>query len=265
MEARGKKVLIRIYRPQIKKFLDAEVEVTKGTTILDILKYVKKNIDGSLAFRYQCEMGSCGSCGVVVNGKPVLACQTEVLSLKKNKIIIRPLYNFPVIKDLVVDQEEFMFKKYYKIQPLLKINCEFDELISPRGEFIIPPKVQEKISVYARCINCGLCMAACPTVSFNDEFLGPYVLLSMYRYYLDPRIGMKESLIEKTVGNGKGIISCHYIRSCSRVCPENIEVAECIQKLKKEYFKNVLLITRYEKPEINIRKFLSSPTSKILQ
>lgn len=265
MEASRKKILVRIYRPQLKKFLYAEVEVTRGTTILDILKYIKRSVDGSLAFRYQCEMGSCGSCGVIVNGRPVLACQTEVLSLKKNKIIIRPLYNFPIIKDLVVDQEESMFKKYYKIQPILKINCEFSEIISPQGEFVIPPKVQEKISIYARCINCGLCMAACPTIQFKEEFLGPYVLLSIYRYYIDPRIDGKESLIEKAVGNGEGIISCHYIRSCSRVCPENIEVAECIQKLKKEYLKNVIRITKQEKPEIHMRKFLFFTISRILQ
>ena len=98
METSRKNILVSIYRPQLKKFLHADIEVSKGTTILDILKYVKENIDGSLAFRYQCEMGSCGSCGVVVNGKPVLACQTEVLSLKRDKILIKPLYNFPVIK-----------------------------------------------------------------------------------------------------------------------------------------------------------------------
>lgn len=260
MEANRKKILVRIYRPQLKKFLEAEIEVTKGTTLLDVLKYIKRNIDGGLAFRYQCEMGSCGSCGVILNSKPVLACQTEVLSLDKNKIEIRPLYNFPVVKDLVIDDEGFMFRKYYKIQPLVKIGCDFNELVHPKGEFIVLPKIQESISAYARCINCGLCMSACPTLSFNKEFLGPHLLLSIYRYYIDPRTNMKDELIEKAVGTGEGITSCHYIRSCSIVCPENIEVAECIQRLKREYLRNLLLSPRRNRREINVRESLSSTT-----
>lgn len=262
MEAYRKKVLIRIYRPQIKKYLSAEVEVIRGTTILDVLKYIKRNVDGSLAFRYQCEMGSCGSCGVVVNGKPVLACITEVLSLNKDEITIRPLYNFPAIKDLVVDHDVLMFKKYYEVQPIVKASCEFSELTSPSGEFVVSPEVQEPVNIYARCINCGLCMAACPTLAFNKDYLGPYPLLSLYRYYIDPRINAKDQLIERAMTRGKGITSCHYVRSCTKVCPEDIEVAESIQRLKKECLRNVLLLAKHEKPKVNVRQALLSALSE---
>lgn len=265
METNRKNVLVNIYRPQLKKFLKVRVEVTKGTTILDVLKFIKRNIDGSLSFRYQCEMGSCGSCGVVVNGRPVLACQTEILSLKKEKLVIRPLYNFPVIKDLVVDQDSLMFERYYKNMPLIKINCDIEEIVNPSGEFIVSPSILELVSVYARCINCGLCMSACPTVSSNKDFLGPYILLNIYRYYLDPRINLKERLLERVTNREVGITSCHYIRSCTKVCPENIEVAECIQKLKKEYFKRIIIPVKLEKLEIYPRAFIVRQSIQKLQ
>jgi succinate dehydrogenase/fumarate reductase iron-sulfur protein len=253
METGGKSVLVSIYRPQLKKFIHVTIEVSRGTTILDLLKYVKRNVDGSLAFRYQCEMGSCGSCGVVVNGKPVLACQTEVLSLKRDKIVIKPLYNFPVIKDLVVDYDSIMFKKYRISPPMIKVNCEFDELVNPQGEFIMPPSIQEKANIYARCINCGICMAACPTISSNREFLGPYILLSIYRYYLDPRVGLRDKLLERAALREAGITACHYVRACTKACPEDIEVAEAIQRLKRDFFKNLIVPLEQQRLEVNFR------------
>ena len=136
---------------------------------------------------------------------------------------------------------------------MIKVNCEFDELVNPQGEFIIPPSIQERVNIYARCINCGICMTACPTISSNKEFLGPYILLSIYRYYLDPRVSLKDELLERAALREGGITACHYVRACTKACPEDIEVAEIIQILKRDYLKNLIAPLKEQRLKVNFR------------
>ncbi|MGC9068945.1 MAG: succinate dehydrogenase/fumarate reductase iron-sulfur subunit [Thermoprotei archaeon] len=252
MATDGKRILVKVYRKQKLSWLEVEVPVEKWTTVLDVLKYIKKNVDHTLAFRYQCEMGSCGSCGVVVNSKPVLACKTLISELKADTIEIEPLYNLPVIKDLVVDQE-LMFKKYNSVKPF--ILPKMNELLNIKGEFILTQKEQNEFISYAACINCGLCYSACPTIALNKEFLGPHTLNALYRYYSDIRL---DSWIEilNSINKDKesAIWNCHYAGACSKVCPVNVDPASSIQKMKKEFLFTIMKIEKKRRePNIFIR------------
>jgi succinate dehydrogenase / fumarate reductase iron-sulfur subunit len=252
MATNSKRILVKIYRKQKSSWLEVEVPVEKWTTVLDILKYIKKNVDHTLAFRYQCEMGSCGSCGVVVNSKPILACRTLISELKSNIIKIEPLYNLPVIKDLIVDQE-VMFKKYKSVKPF--ILPKIDELLNIKGEFVLTQKEQDEFIPYAACINCGLCYSACPTVALNKEFLGPHTLNALYRYYSDIRLDSWIEILNSINKNKESAIwNCHYAGACSKVCPMDVDPASSIQKMKKEFLLTVTKIKKERKqPNIFIR------------
>ena len=133
-----KTVEFRISRfdPEQKKHYAStfKVPIRKGTTVLDALLYIKDNFDDSLTFRHSCRMGICGSCGVNVNGQPMLACYTQVLDLGVDSLSVEPLSNFQVIKDLVVDIEPF-FDTYKRIKAfLIKPEQEFKKIISALKE-----------------------------------------------------------------------------------------------------------------------------------
>src|SRR4030066_1416018 len=101
------------YNPETKQHYTStfKVPIRVGTTILDALQYIKDNLDGSLTFRHSCRMGICGSCGININGKPMLACYTQVLDLPTDSLLLEPLPNMPVIRDLIVDIQKFFDTK----------------------------------------------------------------------------------------------------------------------------------------------------------
>ncbi|MEM2339401.1 MAG: succinate dehydrogenase/fumarate reductase iron-sulfur subunit [Nitrososphaerales archaeon] len=225
-------VKLRIFRYDPSKgfqyYADYDVPMYyENMTILDALLYIKEELDPSLNFRYACKAGLCGSCGMRVNGREVLACQTRIKWFEKSKVIIEPLSNYPVIRDLVVDFEEF-FKKHASIKPYIIRNDEekFDK------EYLQTPSEREEFIQAATCINCGLCYSACPTVSADYQFLGPHALAQAYRYIMDTRDS--EPKVRLTIiDNPHGLWRCHFIGSCSFVCPKGVDPALLIQKVKR--------------------------------
>ncbi len=206
------------------------LHVHDGMTVLEALHQLKAEQTPNLAYRSSCRMGVCGSCGMFVNDLPMLACQTQVLHLGTDVVTVAPLPNYPTVKDLVPDLEP-LIQKHAAIKPFI-IFTNQAEIDEPTGEFIQTPEERESISQFTHCIKCGLCLAACPTVATDPEFLGPQALAQAYRYSADNRdCGLKERLVAIDIFHGP--YQCHMAGACSQACPKGVDPAFAIQLLKR--------------------------------
>ncbi len=227
-----KKVRIRVHRynPKVDaqaRYDEFEVTAERWTTVLDALLYIKAHIDHSIALRYSCRMASCGSCGMLINGIPRLACYTKVYELGTDTITCKPLPNFPVIRDLATDFKAF-FAKHKSMRPYI-INEDIDD--SNAKEFIQKPEEVEEYLQFSYCIKCGLCYSACPTVATDRLFPGPQALAQMYRYLIDSRDKATDERL-RIVDDRHGVWRCHFAGSCSSVCPKGVDPALGIQLLR---------------------------------
>jgi len=197
-----------------------KVPVYRGTTLLDALNYIKDKLDGTLTFRHSCRMGICGSCGINVNGKPMLACYTQVLDLEADSLVLEPLSNMPVIKDLVVDIQPF-FDTYKRIKTYLLKNEE--ELKKP-DEYVQLPSDLKKYWDLALCIKCSICNSACPA-AIDTKFLGPSALTANYRFVSDSRGNGGEERLKPMADN---VWLCTQCNSCTMFCPKQVGCANAI-------------------------------------
>ena len=228
-----KSITLRISRfnPEQDKssgFMEFSVPVKKWTTVLEAILEVKKHFDHSVAVRYSCRQATCGSCGMIINGKPRLACFTKISELNSNVITVEPMNNFPVIRDLTVKFER-LFDTHKKIKPYLI--RDDTELVSDEKEFLQSPEQVEQYIQFANCIKCGLCNSACPTMATDSSFVGPQALSQAYRYVVDSRDKGKDSRL-KIIDDSHGIWRCHFAGSCSQVCPKGVDPAMGIQLLR---------------------------------
>lgn len=214
-------------RPAFKEYA---VPAVRSTTVLEALLYAKSYIDHSIAVRFSCRMSSCGSCGMKIDGRPRLACETQVSSLRGPEITIEPMDNFPIIRDLVVDLQSF-FSHHREIMPHLE-RQDAGEQEHPTGEYLMSPKELDAIQQFTYCIKCGLCTSSCPTASTDTLFPGPQALAQSYRYLMDVRDEAGEKRLE-TVNDQHGVWRCHFAGSCSMVCPKGVDPSLGIQLLKR--------------------------------
>jgi succinate dehydrogenase / fumarate reductase, iron-sulfur subunit len=226
-------IVLNIYRggPNQKEnsYDSYRVPVSRWTTVLDALIYAKERLDSSVAIRYSCRMASCGSCGMKINGIPRLACYTKISELGTHTITCEPLPNFPLIRDLVTDFQEF-FDHHKKIQPYIQ-NLHPDPSIDKLSEFEQSPQEVDEFLQFSYCIKCGLCYSACPTVATDTKFPGPQALAQAYRYFADSRDDAVEERLS-IVDDKHGIWRCHFAGSCSKVCPKGVDPALGIQMLR---------------------------------
>ena len=229
-------IVLRVYRSNSAngdsyRYDTFDVPIQRWTTVLDALLYAKAYEDNSIAIRYSCRMASCGSCGMKINGRPRLACYTNVAELESPVITCEPLTNFSLIRDLVTDFSEF-FRHHKSIQPFI-INQNADLMTSEEvSEFIQSPRDVDEYLQFSYCIKCGLCYSACPTVATDVKFLGPQALAQAYRYSADTRDnGSREDM--KNIDDKHGIWRCHFAGSCSNVCPKGVDPALGIQLLRR--------------------------------
>jgi len=230
-----KSVALRVFRgnkgnrEQIR-YDTFEVTTQRWTTVLDALLYVKAYKDASIGIRYSCRMASCGSCGMMINGKPRLACYTKVTELDDDVIKCEPLSNFPHVRDLVTDFSEF-FRHHKDIKPYI-MNREADLNGGKKlSEFIQTPQDLDRYLQFSYCIKCGLCYSACPTAATDAKFPGPQALAQAYRYSADTRDnGSRER--STIIDDKHGIWRCHFAGSCSSVCPKGVDPALGIQLLR---------------------------------
>lgn len=217
-----------------------EVPVHSEWMVLDGLNHIKDELDGTLSYRWACRMGVCGSCGMMVNGRPVLTCATYLESLLPGPIRVEPLTGFPVIRDLVGDITDSM-EKLSAVKPWIIRDTEKP---LEEGEYLQTPEELAEYKQYSMCINCMLCYAACPVYRIDPDFIGPAAIALAQRYNMDSRDeGMQERM--DVLSQHEGIWGCTLVGECSEVCPKNVDPAGAIQRYKVsatvDFFKSVLM------------------------
>jgi succinate dehydrogenase / fumarate reductase iron-sulfur subunit len=217
-------------KPRLQEY---SVPVTKGMTVLDGLNWIKEHKDSTLSWRSSCRMGVCGSCGMFINGLPRLACNNQIVHLHSDRIVIKPLPNYDVVRDLVPDLDSLL-KKHKAVKPYL-IRNDRAEQEHPTGEYFQSEQELVNYIQFAYCIKCGLCLSACPTVATSEEYAGPQSLTQGWRYMLDTRDeGAAER--ESEMYSRHGVYRCHFAGACSQVCPKGVDPALAIQLAKKDAF-----------------------------
>jgi fumarate reductase iron-sulfur subunit len=217
-----------------------DVPFTDDMSVLQGLQYIKDELDGSLSYRWSCRMAICGSCGMMVDGKPRLACQTFLRDHLPGPVRVEALAHFPIERDLVVSVDGFV-KKLEGIKPYIIPK-------TPRtlaeGEYLQTPQQLQAIEQFSSCINCMLCYSACPQFGLDPDFTGPGVLALLHRYNADSRDGGREQRME-ILNAEEGVWGCTAVGYCSEVCPKGVDPANAVNQNKvnsaKDYFLNLLL------------------------
>ena len=213
-----------------------EVPRYPSQTVLDVVTHIQRRIDPTLAYRYACRVGMCGSCAMTVNGVPRWTCRTHVDKVAANgRLELRPLRNLPVIRDLVSDMREF-FDKWARAKGHFKGSATRSEdfaRIAPQSE------ARREIEAGIECIGCGVCYAACDVVSWNRDYLGPAALNRAWTLITDVRdVASLERL--RAVAGDAGCHACHTHTSCSERCPKHLSPTASIAGLKRAVAKAAL-------------------------
>jgi len=200
-------------------------DVSSDMMLLDALLLIKEQ-DPTLSFRRSCREGVCGSDGMNINGTNGLACITPLMSLKE-PVEIRPMPRLPVIRDLIVDMEQF-YQQYREVEPYLTVK---DPL--PEVELQQTPAQRAELDGLYECILCGCCTTACPSFWWNpDKFLGPAALLQAARFIKDSRDQQTEARLQALDDPFK-MFRCHTIMNCVQVCPKGLNPTRAIGEIKK--------------------------------
>src|SRR3989344_333640 len=230
-------IKISRYNPESKKVsVDSyEIDVTEDITILDVLLKIKEELDGSLTFEYGCKSGLDGSDGINVNKRPVLASQTNVSKIIRDygseEILIEPLSNFPIVKDLIVDKSS-LWNSYANTNPYLMER----KLKKNEKPVEIKNETISKISKLNDCNMCGLCNSSCEILKIDGEFIGPAILAMSFRQILDRRDAELKSRIKSLVKNG--LWKCSQFMSCNDVCPREVHPSFAISDIRIIDVKN---------------------------
>jgi fumarate reductase iron-sulfur subunit len=230
------------YRPEeddAPTFRTYEVPFRNEWMVLDALNHIKDRVDGTLSYRWACRMGVCGSCGMLVNGEPVLTCATYLETLLPGPIRVEPLRGFPVIRDLVGDLTDFV----QKLEVVKAWLIRKEERPPEEGEYLQTPEELLEYKRYSMCINCMLCYSACPIYELEPGFIGPAAIALAQRYNKDSRDqGSKERM--EALSHHEGIWACTFVGECSVVCPKDVDPAGAIQRYKVEatldWFRSLL-------------------------
>jgi len=207
-----------------------EVEAEPDDRILDVLQEIRSHHDGSLAYRKSCAHGVCGSDAMIINGQNQLACQVLVKEVS-SPIKIEPIRGLPVLKDLIVDMNDF-FDSYKKILPFL-ISDEPDS----NRERLQSQEDVDRIEDTTKCILCAACTTSCPVFWTSDSFIGPASLVNAHRFIFDSRDkGNKQRL--EILKDVNGAFRCRTAFNCTSACPRGIKVTEAIEEVKREITLN---------------------------
>lgn len=196
-----------------------------GKMLLNALETLKKD-HPDIGFRRSCGEGVCGSDGMNINGKNGLACITQLAQLP-DKVVLRPLPGFPVIRDLIVDMHQF-YQQLHKVKPYLQNKND-----APQKERLQTPEQREKLDGLYECILCGCCSAACPSYWWNpDKFIGPAGLLAAYRFIIDSR-DTETQLRLDDLKDRFSAFRCRSIMNCASVCPKGLNPTKAIGEIRK--------------------------------
>jgi succinate dehydrogenase / fumarate reductase iron-sulfur subunit len=222
------------YNPEKDKkpyMQDLELNIPEGTDmmVLGAIELLKEE-DPTIALRRSCREGVCGSDGMNINGKNRLACITPLSSLKE-PIVLRPLPGLAVIRDLIVDMNQF-YKNYEKVKPYLQADGD-----APAKERLQSPEDRAKLDGLYECILCACCTTSCPSFWWNpDKFVGPSGLLQAYRFVIDSRDTATDERL-KDLEDPFSVFRCRGIMNCVSVCPKGLNPTKAIGKLRSMMLK----------------------------
>ncbi|EZQ11146.1 MULTISPECIES: succinate dehydrogenase/fumarate reductase iron-sulfur subunit [Acidianus] len=205
------------------------LKVDRFTQMTEVLRRIKTEQDPTISYRASCHMAVCGSCGMKINGEPRLACKTLALDIVKiynsSTISVEPMDYFPVLKDLVVDLDEF-YDKMFKVKPRLYPD---KDVLEGKVDHRLKPEDQRELWKFEQCIWCGLCVSSCPAVRIDPEFLGPAAHAKGYRFLADPRDTIYEERLKILIDSSW---RCTYCYQCFNVCPRDVEPVTTIKKTR---------------------------------
>jgi len=224
------KLRVSVWRGDAEgRYQEFEVPRHASQTVLDVVTYIQRNLDATLAYRFACRVGMCGSCAMTVNGTPRWTCRTHVDKVAKGgRVEIGPLANMPVVRDLVADMREF-FDKWARARGQFKPTATRDEPFAA-----VKPETRERREADAgiECIGCGVCYAACDVVKWNGDYLGPAALNRAWTLVNDVRDGGQHARLNAVAGDA-GCHSCHTLMSCTKHCPKALSPTRAIAGLKR--------------------------------
>jgi succinate dehydrogenase / fumarate reductase iron-sulfur subunit len=231
---------------------DHTVDMPGTQSVLDAILQIKDDEDGSIGIRCSCQQAICGSCGVRMNGKPGLACNTHLreaaartpaggvespspdvdadgeASDGKTVIIVEPMGNIPVIRDLIVDMDAVHWKKIQRITPWL-----VNKQPIPEREYIVPHANMVDVTQTMACIQCGACVSDCLAMEVDPLFIGPAALAKSYRFVGDPRDDQQRERLKDLSQDPHGIYDCTHCFNCIDACPKGVEPMSQIMRLRR--------------------------------
>ena len=226
--------VFRWSRGERERWQAFDVEAGADTTVLDALVEIQRRRDPSLAFRYACRVGMCGSCAMVVNGRERWACRTRLAALGDGDVTVRPLYHFPLLRDLVVDMAPFT-------DALRRVGAAVTpEPDAPRYAVVASDaRERREIDAAIECIGCGMCLSACTMVAHNPRFPGPAALNRAFTLELDERDGGREARWRVLLSDD-ALARCHGQGGCTEVCPMGLMPMRSIIRLRQRAARRLL-------------------------
>lgn len=242
------------FRPGMDKprYDTFSIEPGAGKTVLTALFEAQSRYDDSLAFRYSCRGAVCGTCAMLINRVPRLACRTQLGALiagdldlplarfpppqlsepwdPDEEILLEPLPNLPVIKDLIVDMGKF-FEFLQAFRPVFRPGDP-----DPEKERLMTPEAVRELEQYTTCILCASCFAACPVNGKNPGYPGPAALAKLYRFHIDPR-EQQDGARLRSADTPDGWWACEFHTNCRRVCPKGVPPDKAIGHARQELMK----------------------------
>src|ERR1700722_10702803 len=227
---------IRRYNPESGEaayWEEHTVEMKDTSSVLEAILRVKADEDGSIGIRCSCRAAICGSCGVRINGKPGLACNTHLVEAAKRgaagePITVEPMGNMPVIRDLIVDMDAVHWKKIRRVTPWL-INKE----PIPEREYIVPHENMVDVTQSMACIQCGACVSDCLSMEVDPGFIGPAALAKAYRFVGDPRDAEHRERLKAISEDPHGMYTCTHCFKCVDACPKGVNPMGQIMRLRR--------------------------------
>src|SRR3954465_1345620 len=229
---------IRRYNPEsgdAAYWENFNVQLDPARSVLDGILQARNDQDGSIAIRCSCQAAICGSCGVRINGKSRLACNTKIgeaaaraQTMGRDAIVVEPMGNMPVLKDVTAYMVTVHWEKVQRVVPWLLPAGE-----PPEREYIVPAEAMIDVTQSMACIHCGVCVSACLSLEVDPDFIGPAALAKAYRFVGDPRDAHEEERLKDLAEDPHGIYDCTHCFACVEVCPKDVAPMNQIMRLRR--------------------------------
>jgi succinate dehydrogenase / fumarate reductase iron-sulfur subunit len=249
---------VRRYQPESGEgpyWEEFDVDLDPSLSVLDGLLQAKDRDDGSLSVRCSCRAAICGSCGMKINGQSGLGCKTQIgeafeAANRRNggsePIVVEPMSNMPVIKDLITDMESTHWTKIRRVTPWLLPHGD-----PPEREYVVEPESMIDITQSMACIQCGACVSSCLSMEADPDFIGPAALAKAYRFVGDPRDAETKERLHDLANDPHGIYDCTHCFSCVDACPKGVAPMDQIMRLRRKAGENEVHDTNNGENHVN--------------